>query len=493
MNIETWPRDRFVPYVRNPRRNDNVVDRMCGSIKEFGFKIPILVRSDGTVVDGHLRLKAAEKLGIDELPVILCDEWTEAQVKAFRLLANRSVGWAEWDEELLRLEMDDLKELDFDLSMTGFDEKEIVSLTSNIDLEDVDRFSIFSAETIIERAFEHYRRVGLPWPTVPIHACMEEINALSVTDSGTLLSTQRAVNVANTYHRHRVDCHVRKAMSLQEAFDTDKILRRVLRLASEYGTIGDGDALSTMNVVSGTQACSNFRPGFTLYIIRKYCPDGGVFLDTSTGYGGRLVGFMASRCHRYIGVDPLRLTHDGNVQMCQDLGFSERVDLINRPVEDVESIDHTVDIAFTSPPYFSKEHYSNEETQSWIRYRTIEDWTSGFLVPMIRLQHRSLKIGSFSVINIADVTIENKHVGLVDATVESAKNIGFELVTTLNYPLKRRFGTEDTTVAQEPVLVFRKTERKDILNPCYEKIHKGTDRTTTRTSVRVVSEGILSS
>jgi hypothetical protein len=289
---------------------------------------------------------------------------------------------------------------------------------------------------------------------------MEEINALSVTDSGTLLSTQRAVNVANTYHIHRADCHVRKMLSLQEAFDSDKHLRRVLRLASEYGTIGNGDALQSMNVVAGTQACSNFRPGFTLYILRKYCPDGGVFLDTSTGYGGRLVGFMASRCHRYIGIDPSKKTHDANVRMIHDLGFSERVELINEPAEDVVCVPHPVDIAFTSPPYFSKEHYSDEDTQSWIRYRSFEDWRDGFLVPMIKLQYRSLKTSSFSVINIADVTIENKKIGLVDATISAAKDIGFEHVTTLNYPLKRRFGTEDDTVALEPVLVFRKLNER---------------------------------
>jgi len=99
--IEYWSIEKLVEYARNPRKNDAVVDRMCASIREFGFKIPCLVRSDGEVVDGHLRLKAARKLGITEIPVILCDEWSEAQVKAFRLLVNRSVTWADWDEELL--------------------------------------------------------------------------------------------------------------------------------------------------------------------------------------------------------------------------------------------------------------------------------------------------------------------------------------------------------------------------------------------------------
>jgi ParB-like nuclease domain len=126
--VHTWPIDRLVFYARNPRKNDAAVDRMCGSIREFGFKIPVLARSSGEVVDGHLRLKAARKLGITDIPVILCDEWTEAQVKAFRLLVNRSVTWAVWDEELLAIELQELNAADFDLSLTGFDQRDIDGL-----------------------------------------------------------------------------------------------------------------------------------------------------------------------------------------------------------------------------------------------------------------------------------------------------------------------------------------------------------------------------
>src|SRR6266436_3762395 len=133
--IQIWPMDRLVFYARNPRKNDSAVDRMCSSIREFGFKIPVLARSDGEVVDGHLRLKAARKLGITEIPVILCDEWSPAQVKAFRLMANRSVTWADWDEDLLTLELQELKEADFDLDLTGFDPGEIDSLLALPDEE----------------------------------------------------------------------------------------------------------------------------------------------------------------------------------------------------------------------------------------------------------------------------------------------------------------------------------------------------------------------
>jgi DNA modification methylase len=132
--IQFWSIERFIFYVRNPRKNDAAVDRMCSSIREFGFKVPVLARSDGTVVDGHLRLKAARKLGswpggdTTSIPAILCDEWSEAQVKAFRLLVNRSATWAAFDEELLTLELQELNESDYDLSLTGFDPKELDDL-----------------------------------------------------------------------------------------------------------------------------------------------------------------------------------------------------------------------------------------------------------------------------------------------------------------------------------------------------------------------------
>src|SRR4051812_8368300 len=140
-SIQIWPIDKLVFYARNPRKNDSAVDRMCSSIREFGFKVPVLARSNGEVVDGHLRLKAARKLGswpggdTTGIPVILCDEWSEAQVKAFRLLVNRSVTWAQWDEDLLSLELAELSEADFDLSLTGFDPGEIDGLLAIPDEE----------------------------------------------------------------------------------------------------------------------------------------------------------------------------------------------------------------------------------------------------------------------------------------------------------------------------------------------------------------------
>ena len=126
--LEEWKVSDLIEYARNPRKNDHAVDKVAAAIREFGFRVPILAKSDKTVVDGHLRLKAAKKLGLETVPVILCDDMSEAQIKAFRISVNRVAEFAEWDNDLLRIEFDALKELDFDLELTGFSLDEIDGL-----------------------------------------------------------------------------------------------------------------------------------------------------------------------------------------------------------------------------------------------------------------------------------------------------------------------------------------------------------------------------
>lgn len=126
--FETWSIESLIEYARNPRKNDHAVDKVASAIKEFGFRVPIVAKSDGTIVDGHLRLKAAKKLNLTEVPVILADDLTDAQIKAFRLSVNKVAELADWDDDLLKLEIEELDDLGFDLSLTGFDESELTSL-----------------------------------------------------------------------------------------------------------------------------------------------------------------------------------------------------------------------------------------------------------------------------------------------------------------------------------------------------------------------------
>lgn len=139
MHIEHWPIERLSPYLSNPRKNDHAVGRMVAVIREFGFRIPVLARSDtGELVDGHLRLKAAVEMGMTTIPVMPADDLTPDQVRAFRLMVNRSATWATWDDELLSKEIAALLEENYDITLTGFDQSELDRLIMDIAAKEKD-------------------------------------------------------------------------------------------------------------------------------------------------------------------------------------------------------------------------------------------------------------------------------------------------------------------------------------------------------------------
>ncbi len=126
LKIERWPLERLIPYANNARtHSDEQVAQIAASIAEFGFVNPILVGEDGVMIAGHGRVLAARKLGMTEVPVIVLGHLSETQRRALIIADNRIAEQAGWDEELLRLELEALREEDFDLDITGFDFDEI--------------------------------------------------------------------------------------------------------------------------------------------------------------------------------------------------------------------------------------------------------------------------------------------------------------------------------------------------------------------------------
>lgn len=117
------------PYKNNPRNNEKAVDYVANSIKEFGFKVPIIIDKNNEIIAGHTRLKASIKLGLKEVPCIIADDLTEEQVKAFRLADNKVSEIAEWDFDLLDKELNSI--LDINIEGFGFEE-------TNIDWEDIE-------------------------------------------------------------------------------------------------------------------------------------------------------------------------------------------------------------------------------------------------------------------------------------------------------------------------------------------------------------------
>ena len=125
MNIENVSINDIVPYENNPRKNDKAVDVVAKSIQEFGFLVPIILDDKNVIVAGHTRVKAALKLGISEVPVIYTEGLTDQQIKAFRIMDNKSSEYAQWDEEKLKIELKELKNLGVDLDLTGFSKEEL--------------------------------------------------------------------------------------------------------------------------------------------------------------------------------------------------------------------------------------------------------------------------------------------------------------------------------------------------------------------------------
>ncbi len=136
LRIEYWDIERLVPYENNPRKNDHAVGKMVHVLSEVGFVTPVLAKSDGSLIDGHLRLKAALASGIATIPVIPIDDLTPEQVRSLRILINRSATWAEWDEDALMHEMQLLLNADFDLSLTGFDQGEIDDFLLQLEVQE---------------------------------------------------------------------------------------------------------------------------------------------------------------------------------------------------------------------------------------------------------------------------------------------------------------------------------------------------------------------
>lgn len=128
--------DSLIPYANNPRLNDNAVDAVAASIKEFGFKVPIVVDGENVIINGHTRLKAAHKLGLKQVPVIVADDLTPEQVKAFRLADNKTSELAEWDMDKLDIELDGIDEID--MGEFGFCDVDFGDFGSDGDLYESD-------------------------------------------------------------------------------------------------------------------------------------------------------------------------------------------------------------------------------------------------------------------------------------------------------------------------------------------------------------------
>jgi hypothetical protein len=456
--------DDIVRQPRNPNTHPKEQLRLVGkAIRRFGWRHSLIISNQsGLLVVGEGRLDAIIGEGLKQVPIVRQNFESPSEEWAFVVADNQLPELSELDEDKLKELLQSIKSGGFDdMEATGFNEKQLADLLALAGKKAPPPIVIFKAERVIDEAFKFYREKGFPYRHLSRHVCMQEINKLANAPDETLLNSDLAYHVADTFHPHRFHGHAEGMKSPLDAFNDDKLFKKSLRLWLEnVGTVGT-DLPPQLCIVSGTQACSNFRPGFALKLYREFCEPGDTVLDTSTGYGGRLLGFIASNLGgRYIGIDPNEKTHRGNLTMAEALEFEKHVKLINLPVEavDPKPFANKCDFAFTSPPYFRKEHYADEPTQSFKKYPTIDKWVEGFLEPMMKFQFDCLKRGCFAAVNIAPVKLGSEVFALDELCNAAAIKAGFKWKELREFPIPgRKFGAGIEEIGNvEPMLIFRK-------------------------------------
>lgn len=470
MKVEMINPVKLIEYDNNPRLNDDAVGYVAESIKAYGFKQPIVVDKENVIIAGHTRKRAAMELGLDNVPVIRADDLTDDQVKAYRLADNKVAEFSTWDNELLDSE---LELIEMNMDVFGFD-TETISLDSYKDLEfeeyednetsddDVEVVKeIYSYDEIISDAFNYYREHGFPFPQLSLFEMKQQINKISNLPTEKLPKSNVGYKVADTYHKHRFEGSAIGMRSPLQSFDIDKSLTKALKM--DYPNIKK-DAINFIYLVNGTQANANFRPAFCKYILDVYGNKGKKYLDPCMGYGGRFVGFLASDFETYVGTDPSTKSFESNQRMKDDLITKDKkAHMYNEPFEelDLSEYENNVDIVFTSPPYFNKEVYAeDEETQSANKFKEYDDWKENFLKALIKKAHTCLKDDCYFVLNIEDITDKNNRIDLVNDSVNLAQKIGFQYIKREEFIMQKRTMVKDgKKVSQdgiESVLIFRK-------------------------------------
>ncbi len=218
---------------------------------------------------------------------------------------------------------------------------------------------------------------------------------------------------------------------------------------------------------TGAQGVSNFRPTTAAALYHRHLPTtGGVVWDMSAGFGGRLLGPLACpRVSKYVGTDPSSLTYDGLMEMKNELlhllnvmGYpAPTVELHRLGSEDFKPEAGSLDLCASSPPYSSHERYSDEESQSYIRFPTNELWLNGYMRMTLENCRLGLKPDGRLVMNLADT---ETYPPLTNDFLALARNTGFTLVETLQLALSKMVGTDKPSASHkyEPIYVFTKRQ-----------------------------------
>lgn len=323
-----------------------------------------------------------------------------------------------------------------------------------------DNKHITDLESYVEEIFEHYRKNGFPYFNLSfversiIFDKLVQFDSSNIIDGVELKQYMLGLNLCNYFFPEMFSVKSPKRITPIELFENDNLFKNAIRKRLKYGIVSDASVRKLCAWANGSYRVSNFRPTVAKYIYDNYSGE-GVVLDPSSGYGGRLLGALSSgKVKKYVGVEPNRRTVKGLTNIKNEFDSQNKSTIINDCFENVDYFSEIFDLVFTSPPYYNKEMYSNDKTQSYVKYPTKELWTNGFLKPFFKNSYKQLKENGHLVLNIANV---DTYKDLQDVSIMLAKEVGFELVDVLLYRLSSMNKEIEGKFKTEPCYIFRKT------------------------------------
>jgi len=315
----------------------------------------------------------------------------------------------------------------------------------------------------IQQLFDYWRKVGFPNYSSLSYDKYHELQKLikfdesSIVQGGDLQQTMHGCGLLWTYFPHWVEvlCGDAKT-SLLDNWNDDTKLISLIRKTYDW-QLKHGNGVFTVNrlrqnskVYLNKQSVSNFRPSVAKYIYNTYGNQGSVW-DMSGGWGGRLFGFLASDCKAYITTEPSVKTYNGLLTIADDYNhIDKKVTIVQSGSEDYLPEKESLDLCFTSPPYFDTEKYSDEETQSYLKFPSQASWLEGYLRKTIENCCYGLNQNGHLIINIANT----KSCDILESsTVEIVQSLGFELIDIKQLILSSIAGKG---VKREPIFIFKK-------------------------------------
>lgn len=264
------------------------------------------------------------------------------------------------------------------------------------------------------------------------------------------------MSTASSYfpHMFNIKCSTNEMTPL-EFFNNNVKFKHMLKKRLRNGyikNISDSSIRIMTQVYSDTKSVTNFRPSAAAAIYTRYGGLDGVVWDMCAGFGGRLFGAMAAKnIQKYIGTEPSTKTYEGLTNIKNDFEqlSGKQIELHCVGSEDFIPEKESLNLCFTSPPYFDLELYSDESTQSYIKYPTYEEWLNGYMYKTINNCHYGLKKNGYLIINIKNI----KHCMNLEQDINNLLIKKFEYIDTLQYCISGKPGKE---INYEPVFVYKK-------------------------------------